>query len=110
VGTKGKTLEEIDEIFEGSKRSDVPDVAEVQAGRVTGLVQQLQHADEVEAVVASASVYEKRFFNQEDEMKPARFERIPRTLLATMSFSDRYFGCYSLTCQIRCLAGHQSFW
>lgn len=34
VETKGKTLEEIDAIFEGEKHSDVPDIEEVRAGRV----------------------------------------------------------------------------
>jgi 2',3'-cyclic-nucleotide 2'-phosphodiesterase (5'-nucleotidase family) len=33
VETKGKTLEEIDAIFEGHKHSDVPDVEAVRQGR-----------------------------------------------------------------------------
>lgn len=32
VETKGKTLEEIDAIFEGEKHSDVPDVEDVRRG------------------------------------------------------------------------------
>lgn len=35
VETKGKTLEEIDAIFEGEKHSTVPDVEEVQQGHKT---------------------------------------------------------------------------
>lgn len=35
VETKGKTLEEIDAIFEGEKHSSVPDVAEVLHGEKT---------------------------------------------------------------------------
>ena len=35
IETKGKTLEEIDEIFDGQKHSNVPDVAAVRAGVAT---------------------------------------------------------------------------
>jgi hypothetical protein len=35
VETKGKTLEEIDAIFDGEKHSAVPDVEKVRAGRVS---------------------------------------------------------------------------
>ncbi|CAK7245361.1 MAG: hypothetical protein STHCBS139747_006941 [Sporothrix thermara] len=35
VETKGKTLEEIDALFEGEKHSDVPDVEEVPCGAKT---------------------------------------------------------------------------
>jgi hypothetical protein len=35
VETKGKTLEEIDAIFEGEKHSNVPDVEAVRRGIVT---------------------------------------------------------------------------
>ena len=35
VETKGKTLEEIDAIFEGEKHSNVPDVAAVREGRAS---------------------------------------------------------------------------
>lgn len=34
IETKGKTLEEIDAIFEGQKHSDVPDVELVRSGQV----------------------------------------------------------------------------
>ena len=34
IETKGKTLEEIDAIFEGKKHSDVPDVELVRSGQV----------------------------------------------------------------------------
>jgi hypothetical protein len=34
IETKGKTLEEIDAIFEGTKHSDVPDVELVRSGQV----------------------------------------------------------------------------
>ena len=33
--TKGKTLEEIDALFEGTKHSSVPDVEDVRLGRET---------------------------------------------------------------------------
>lgn len=35
VETKGRTLEEIDELFEGKKHSDVPDVELVRQGKAT---------------------------------------------------------------------------
>lgn len=35
VETKGKTLEEIDAIFEGQKHSDVPDVEKVRKGEAS---------------------------------------------------------------------------
>ena len=35
VETKGKTLEEIDAIFEGEKHSSVPDVEQVRRGEAT---------------------------------------------------------------------------
>ena len=43
VETKGKTLEEMDAIFEGEKHSDVPDVEKVRKGEVvvdTALLEQ----------------------------------------------------------------------
>lgn len=46
VETKGKTLEEIDELFEGRKHSDVPDVELVRQGKavidVVGVEKQLE--------------------------------------------------------------------
>ncbi|KAH7410576.1 putative sugar transporter [Cadophora sp. MPI-SDFR-AT-0126] len=51
VETKGKTLEEIDAIFEGEKHSNVPDVEMVRKGKVdidVGVIEQELHA-EVEA-------------------------------------------------------------
>ncbi|KAI1412008.1 putative hexose carrier protein [Hypoxylon sp. FL1857] len=48
VETKGKTLEEIDAIFEGEKHSSVPDVEQVRTGQVTldvGAIEQQLHAD-----------------------------------------------------------------
>ena len=41
--TKGKTLEEIDAIFEGEKRSCVPDVGLVQSGQKQIDVDALEH-------------------------------------------------------------------
>ena len=35
VETKGRTLEEIDEIFEGKKHSNAPDLSKVVAGQAT---------------------------------------------------------------------------
>lgn len=35
VETKGKTLEEIDAIFEGTKHSDVPDIERIRTGDAT---------------------------------------------------------------------------
>jgi hypothetical protein len=35
VETKGRTLEEIDAIFEGEKHSSVPDVEDVRTGKAT---------------------------------------------------------------------------
>lgn len=42
VETKGKTLEEIDAIFEGEKHSSVPDVAEVLHGHKTVTVEAVE--------------------------------------------------------------------
>ncbi|KAI1385597.1 uncharacterized protein F4822DRAFT_432452 [Hypoxylon trugodes] len=46
VETKGKTLEEIDAIFEGVKHSDIPDVEQIRTGQATidvgAIEQQLQ--------------------------------------------------------------------
>lgn len=39
VETKGKTLEEIDAIFEGEKHSSVPDVEDVRQGEKTVAVE-----------------------------------------------------------------------
>ena len=33
VETKGKTLEELDEVFDGAKHSDVPDLEQIYRGR-----------------------------------------------------------------------------
>lgn len=52
VETKGKTLEEIDEIFEGEKHSNVPDVEMVRKWKVNidvGVIDQELH-EEVETV------------------------------------------------------------
>ncbi|OAQ70922.2 major facilitator superfamily domain, general substrate transporter [Pochonia chlamydosporia 170] len=50
VETKGKTLEEIDALFEGKKRSNVPNVEDVRKGRetvdVVQIEKQLQHQAE----------------------------------------------------------------
>lgn len=50
VETKGKTLEEIDALFEGKKRSNVPNVEDVRKGRetvdVVQIEKQLQHQGE----------------------------------------------------------------
>ncbi|MCJ1448551.1 MAG: hypothetical protein MMC23_009068 [Stictis urceolatum] len=43
VETKGKTLEEIDAIFEGEKHSSVPDVETVRKGEATVDVAQIEH-------------------------------------------------------------------
>ncbi|KKY20017.1 putative hexose transporter [Phaeomoniella chlamydospora] len=48
VETKGKTLEEVDAIFEGEKHSSVPDVEKVRTGKATvdvGVIEQELHAD-----------------------------------------------------------------
>jgi hypothetical protein len=42
VETKGKTLEEIDAIFEGEKHSSVPDVENVRLGKETVDVDKVQ--------------------------------------------------------------------
>lgn len=46
VETKGKTLEEIDAIFEGKKHSDIPDVELVRSGKetldITGVEKELE--------------------------------------------------------------------
>lgn len=47
VETKGKTLEEIDAIFEGEKHSNVPDLEMVLKGKVDvniGVIEQELHA------------------------------------------------------------------
>jgi hypothetical protein len=43
VETKGKTLEEIDALFEGQKHSDVPDVEKVRLGKATIDVDVIEH-------------------------------------------------------------------
>ena len=43
VETKGKTLEEIDALFEGQKHSDVPDVEDVRKGRASVDVKAVEH-------------------------------------------------------------------
>lgn len=40
--TKGKTLEEIDAIFEGEKHSSVPDIEDIRTGRKTVDVTQIE--------------------------------------------------------------------
>jgi hypothetical protein len=56
VETKGKTLEEIDAIFEGEKHSSVPDVETVRLGKATVDVavieQELHHRGAREAIKA----------------------------------------------------------
>lgn len=42
VETKGRTLEEIDAIFEGEKHSSVPDVEDIRTGKKTLDVQQIE--------------------------------------------------------------------
>lgn len=42
VETKGKTLEEIDAIFEGEKHSSVPDVEQVRTGKATVDVNEIE--------------------------------------------------------------------
>lgn len=42
VETKGKTLEEIDAIFEGEKHSSVPDIEDIRTGRKTVDVTQIE--------------------------------------------------------------------
>lgn len=49
VETKGKTLEEIDAIFEGEKHSDVPDVEAVRLGKAQIDVGAVEREIEVEA-------------------------------------------------------------
>ena len=54
VETKGKTLEEIDAIFEGEKHSSVPDVALVRAGQAKVDVGVVEEQLETEVVNAKA--------------------------------------------------------
>jgi hypothetical protein len=42
VETKGKTLEEIDAIFEGEKHSSVPDIEDIRTGKKTVDVTQIE--------------------------------------------------------------------
>jgi hypothetical protein len=42
IETKGKTLEEIDAVFEGEKHSNVPDVEKVRRGEETVKVEALE--------------------------------------------------------------------
>ena len=48
VETKGKTLEEIDAIFEGEKHSDVPDVEAVRLGKAQIDVGAVEREDDFE--------------------------------------------------------------
>ena len=50
VETRGKTLEEIDAIFEGHKHSDVPDVELIRTGKVKLDVPMVEHEIEREVV------------------------------------------------------------
>ena len=54
VETKGKTLEEIDAIFEGEKHSDAPDVEAVRKGEVKLDVGAVERELESVAVVPKA--------------------------------------------------------
>jgi hypothetical protein len=49
VETKGKTLEEIDALFEGEKHSDVPDVEMVRTGKAQIDVRAIEQKIDVEA-------------------------------------------------------------
>jgi hypothetical protein len=49
VETKGKTLEEIDAIFEGEKHSSVPNVEDVRTGRKTVDVVQIEKQLQLQA-------------------------------------------------------------
>lgn len=51
VETKGKTLEEIDAIFEGTKHSAVPDVEAVRKGEVTVDLKELEHEVRMETLL-----------------------------------------------------------
>ena len=48
--TKGKTLEEIDAIFEGHKHSDVPDVELVRTGKETVDVKGIENQFETQVI------------------------------------------------------------
>lgn len=50
VETKGKTLEEIDAIFEGHKHSDVPDVEQIRTGKQVLDVEGVEQALETEVI------------------------------------------------------------
>lgn len=50
VETKGRTLEEIDAIFEGQKRSDVPDVEQIRTGKQVLDVEGVEQALETEVI------------------------------------------------------------
>lgn len=52
VETKGKTLEEVDALFEGEKHSQVPDVETVRKGEASVDVSQLEH--ELQAEIEDA--------------------------------------------------------
>ena len=52
VETKGKTLEEIDAIFEGEKHSNVPDVEMVRKGKVDIDIGEIEHELQVEVEAA----------------------------------------------------------
>jgi len=54
VETKGKTLEEIDELFEGHKHSNVPDVELVRRGKATIDVRQVEQ--EISTVVQTTKL------------------------------------------------------
>lgn len=50
IETKGKTLEEIDAIFEGQKHSDVPDIEQIRSGKETIDVAGIEQALEAEVI------------------------------------------------------------
>lgn len=50
VETKGRTLEEIDAVFEGQKHSNVPDVAAVRTGKAAIDVTEVEHELEKDVV------------------------------------------------------------
>ena len=56
VETKGKTLEEIDAIFEGEKHSDVPDLGIVIEGKAVDDKFLVETADSVSKTIISAKV------------------------------------------------------
>lgn len=51
VETKGKSLEEIDAIFEGEKHSAVPDVEAVRKGEATIDLKEIEHEIAVDTII-----------------------------------------------------------